>query len=54
MSQHLLHELLENSARQYADKIAVVEPGVAEISYGEFYRLADTVCETLRSHVSEF
>lgn len=50
MSQHLLHELLENSARQYADKIAVVEPGVAEISYGEFYRLADTVCETLRSH----
>lgn len=49
MGEHLLHQLLENSARQHADRIAVVEPGVAEISYAELNRLADTICETLRS-----
>ncbi len=40
MGELLLHQLLENSVRQHADRIAVVEPGVAEVSYAELNRLA--------------
>jgi len=50
MSQRLLHELLEASATRFPDRIAVVEPGVAEVTYADFNRLADSVCESLRAN----
>jgi len=50
MSELLLHQLLENSAASHADRIAVVEPTVAEVSYAEFNRLADSVCKALRDN----
>lgn len=48
MNEAKLHHLLEESARRHANRIAVVEPGVAEVSYADFNRLADTVCRTLQ------
>lgn len=48
MGEQLLHNLLEESARLHPDRVAVVEPNVAEVSYVEFNRLADSICETLR------
>lgn len=50
MGGRLLHELLENSTRQFSDRIAVVEPNVARVSYADFNRLADVICETLRAN----
>ena len=50
MGAQLLHELLEDSVGRHADRVAVVEPDVAEISYTELNRLANTICETLRAN----
>lgn len=50
MGERLLQQLLENSARQHADQVAVVEPNVGEISYAELNRLADSICESLRAN----
>ena len=49
MGKLLLHQLLESSARQHVDRVAVVEPNVGQASYAELDRLADTICDTLRA-----
>jgi amino acid adenylation domain-containing protein len=44
---HLLHQLLDESARIYPDRTAVEEPGVGSISYRELAELSDRLCASL-------
>lgn len=48
MRRRTLHRLLEASAGAYGERIAVVEPDIASISYAELNRLADEIARFLR------
>jgi amino acid adenylation domain-containing protein len=49
MGEVLLHQLLENSAGQHAERTAVVEPNVGRVSYAELNGLADLIGASLRA-----
>lgn len=50
MSTQSLHQLLEVSARDYPDRIAVVAPDSKQLTYRELNDLADAMCATLRAN----
>ena len=50
MSRRTLDQLLDDSATKYAEYIAVVEPGLASIRYGDLNRLADKIRKLLQSN----
>jgi amino acid adenylation domain-containing protein len=49
VTAQLLHQLLEQASRDHPDRIAVVDPGVASVTFAELDRLAERVCRTLRA-----
>ncbi len=50
MTARSLHQLLENSARNHADRIAVVGPDCTQLSYHALNELADAMCSALQAN----
>lgn len=48
ISTRALHQLLDQSASRFPDKVAVEESESGSIRYGELARLSDRVCDRLR------